>query len=243
MTVLSLLLAGPLQSWGSESRFTTRATDDAPTKSGVLGLLAAARGQRRTDPIEDLLDIRFGVRIDQPGEILRDFQTARSLDGRKSMPLSQRFYRADARYLVGLDADRALLEGLVDALLHPVYPLYLGRRSCPPSEPLVPTLHETSLERFLLDEPWQAAPWWKREQKRRLRHDPIRLQYRIDAEGWTGDLGEHQGDITVRDIPLSFDPEHRQYGWRSVRHGWIDVGEVEPPSDATPSHDPMAAVD
>lgn len=239
MTVLSLLLAGPMQSWGSESRFTTRATDDAPTKSGVLGLLAAARGQRRTDPIEDLLQIRFGVRIDQPGEILRDFQTARSLDGRTSMPLSQRYYRADARYLVGLEADRELLEALAEELAHPVYPLYLGRRSCPPSEPLVPKLHEVSLERFLLKEPWQAAPWWKK----RLAHDPIQLQYRVDAVGWTGELGDHQGEITVRDIPLSFDPEHRQYGWRAVRHGWIGLDEVEPPSDAAPSHDPMAAVD
>ncbi len=239
MTVLSLLLAAPLQAWGSESRFTTRATDDAPTKSGIIGLLAAAKGLRRTDPIEDLTGLRFGVRIDQPGQILRDFQTARSLDGRDAMPLSQRFYRADARYVVGLEAGDELLTGLADAISNPVYPLYLGRRSCPPSEPLRPVLHEVSLERFLLDEPWQAAEWWKR----RLRHDPIRVEYRIDADGWTGEIPDHEGDTTQRDDPISFDPEHRQYGWRTVRHGWIDLAGAEPPPAAELGHDPLAMLE
>ena len=51
MTVLLLRLAGPLQSWGVKSRFTVRATELAPTKSGIIGMLAAAVGRRRTDPI------------------------------------------------------------------------------------------------------------------------------------------------------------------------------------------------
>ena len=79
MTVLLLRLAGPLQSWGDSSRFTTRATRREPTKSGVIGLLAAAQGRRRTDSIEDLLTLRFGVRTDQPGSVVRDFQTAMDL--------------------------------------------------------------------------------------------------------------------------------------------------------------------
>ena len=78
MTVLLLRLAGPLQSWGVKSRFTVRATELAPTKSGIIGMLAAAVGRRRTDPIEDLLSLRFGVRKDQPGRVIRDFHTART---------------------------------------------------------------------------------------------------------------------------------------------------------------------
>ena len=54
MTVLLLRLAGPMQAWGVKSRFTVRSTELAPTKSGVIGMLAAATGRRRTDPIEDL---------------------------------------------------------------------------------------------------------------------------------------------------------------------------------------------
>ena len=76
MTVVAFRLAGPLQSWGSRSRFVRRETEKAPTKSGVLGLVAAAKGIRRTDPLESLLGLRFGVRVDQPGQLVRDFQTA-----------------------------------------------------------------------------------------------------------------------------------------------------------------------
>lgn len=241
MTVLVLTLAGPLQAWGSSSRFATRGTDDAPTKSGIIGMLAAARGLRRSDPLEDLMGIRFGVRIDQPGELLRDFQAARSLDGRQSMPLSYRYYRTDARYLVGLQADRTLLETLVGALLHPVFPLYLGRRSCPPSEPLAPRLRETSLERVLLDEPWQAATWWRKK----LAYDPVSLEFRIDAEGDAdpdAGLPLLPGELTARDEPISFDPEHRQYGWRTVRHGWIPLSGGGPPPVESLDHDAMKAL-
>ena len=42
MSVLLLQLAGPLQSWGAASRFARRSTENAPTKSGLVGLLAAA---------------------------------------------------------------------------------------------------------------------------------------------------------------------------------------------------------
>ena len=87
MTVLLLRLAAPLQSWGTGSRFVRRNTDRMPSRSGVIGLLAAAHGRRRTDPIEDLLDLRIGVRIEQPGRLERDFQTARSRDGATAMPL------------------------------------------------------------------------------------------------------------------------------------------------------------
>lgn len=238
MTVLVLTLAGPLQAWGSSSRFTTRATDDAPTKSGVIGLLAAARGLRRTDPLEDLLELRFGVRLDQPGELLRDFQTARSLDGNASMPLSYRFYRADARYLVALEAEERLVQSLVDALTSPVYPLYLGRRSCPPSEPILPKVRDVSLERVLLDEPWCAASWWKRR-----RQAEARLEFRMDAVGASGELDEYVlGETVQRDEPVSFDPALRQYGWRTVQHGWIPVAGTPAPSAAAPSHDPMGVV-
>ena len=75
MAVLLLKLAGPLQSWGSASRFTDRGTQHEPTKSGVVGLLAAALGRRRTASVDDLASLRFGVRIDQPGTLQDDFQT------------------------------------------------------------------------------------------------------------------------------------------------------------------------
>ena len=49
MAVLLLRLAGPMQSWGTQSRFTHRDTDLEPSKSGVIGLLCAAMGKPRDD--------------------------------------------------------------------------------------------------------------------------------------------------------------------------------------------------
>lgn len=239
MTVLALTLAGPLQAWGSSSRFTTRSTDDAPTKSGIVGLLAAAKGLRRTDSLEEFLGLRLAVRIDQPGELVRDFQTARSLDERRVMPLSYRFYRGDARYLVGVEADPSLLEGFADALRRPAFPLYLGRRSCPPSLPLAPTLRDGDLEDLLLDEPWVAAPWWRR----RRPDGDARVEFRVDT-GVSDDFRTRyvQGEDVVRDEPLSFDPELRQYDWRTVLRGWLPIAGADAPPSTPPAHDPFLAV-
>ena len=44
MAVLMLRLAAPMQSWGTDSKFEVRKTNREPTKSGVVGLLAAALG-------------------------------------------------------------------------------------------------------------------------------------------------------------------------------------------------------
>ena len=82
MATLLLRLAAPLQSWGSDSKFETRKTDREPTKSGVVGLLAAALGLRRddTEGLARLNGLRFAVRADQEGSLLVDFHTAKSRD-------------------------------------------------------------------------------------------------------------------------------------------------------------------
>src|SRR5690606_17383929 len=59
-----------------------RDTDpERPTKSGVIGLLAAADGHHRDEPttdyadalsLADLAQLRYGVRADRPGVLIRD---------------------------------------------------------------------------------------------------------------------------------------------------------------------------
>lgn len=49
---LALLLDGPLQSWGYASRFERRTTALHPTRSGVLGITAAALGIDKHEPDE-----------------------------------------------------------------------------------------------------------------------------------------------------------------------------------------------
>lgn len=206
MSVLLLRLSGPLQSWGSRSRFSRRLTEAQPTKSGVLGLLAAAQGRRRTDSIEDLLELSFGVRIDQPGTIVRDFQTARSLDGKDSMPLSERYYLADAVFLAAIEGDADLVAGFDAALRAPTFPLYLGRRSCPPAGPVTLGVRPGTVREALKAEGWAAA----RHHQRATASPRVRLEIVLDAEAGTPWTESYQ------DTPLSFDPERRAYALRGV---------------------------
>lgn len=118
MATLLLRLAAPLQSWGSDSKFETRKTDREPTKSGVVGLLAAALGLRRddTEGLARLNGLRFAVRADQEGSLLVDFHTAKSRD---TSYVTYRHYLQDAVFLAGLESeDEALLRELEAALRH-----------------------------------------------------------------------------------------------------------------------------
>ena len=159
MATLLLRLAAPLQSWGADSKFETRKTNREPTKSGVIGLLAAALGLRRDDAagLARLNGLHFAVRADREGSLLVDFHTANREEDRKKGKapyVTYRHYLQDAVFLVGLESeDTALLQELETALKHPVYPLYLGRRSCPPTLPLCLGLRVGKLQDTLRAEP------------------------------------------------------------------------------------------
>ncbi|WP_371790696.1 type I-E CRISPR-associated protein Cas5/CasD [Streptomyces sp. NBC_01471] len=242
MSVLLLQLAGPLQSWGSAARFTRRTTENAPTKSGVLGLVAAAQGRARDADISDLAALEFGVRVDQPGTRLRDFQTAHHADSGKAMPLSERFYLADAVFVAGLAGDPKLINALYRALLDPVFLPYLGRRSCPPSQPItMAEPRETGLEQALQEAEWKASKWYQ-DQRAALSHRrtgsvsrPEQLEILLDCPG-----GETP-DSTLRDLPLSFDPRHRQYALRGIRGGHVPAPPDSPTAASQPPpHDPTS---
>ncbi len=240
MSTIVLRLAGPLQAWGSRSRFVRRTTNTEPTKSGVLGLVAAAQGIRRTDPLESLLGLRFGVRVDQPGQLLRDFQTAqRPETGRdgttrwKSLPLSHRYYMSDAVYLAVLEGDAQLLEGIDDALRRPAFPLFLGRRSCPPAGPLAMGLREGDLETTLAAEPWLAGA----HEQRRHRETVVRLAVARDARD------DEAPTELIQDIPISFDPNHRQHAWRPVLREYVEVPNPHGVNEPRSEHDPMTVLE
>lgn len=143
MATLLLRLQGPIQSWGTTSRFDERDTQLEPSKSGVLGLACAALGRDRAEPVKDLAALRMGVRADREGVPLRDYQTATGVliasSGKPDLGrtvISPRYYLADAVFLVGLEGDRDLLARVHQALESPVWPLALGRKSCVPSMPV-----------------------------------------------------------------------------------------------------------
>ncbi|MCH0564824.1 type I-E CRISPR-associated protein Cas5/CasD [Streptomyces sp. MUM 2J] len=235
-SVLALRLAGPLQSWGASSRFTRRTTESAPTKSGVVGLLAAAAGIERGDDarLAPLAQLRFGVRIDQPGTRIRDFHTAHHGVTGTSMPLSERFYLADAVFLAAVEGDHTLLTGLHDALRAPAYPPCLGRRSCPPSEPVDLGLHQDArLQDVLESTSWQASAWYRR---RRPAPKTLTVLREPDA-----DESAQTADV-LRDQPISYNAARRQHALRSV----VTHPVTTPvPAGGGPQgvHEPFAALD
>ncbi|WP_037364602.1 type I-E CRISPR-associated protein Cas5/CasD [Amycolatopsis orientalis] len=239
MSVVALRLAGPLQSWGAGSRFVRRATEREPTKSGVIGLVAAAYGLRRTDPLEDLLGLRLGVRVDQPGQLMRDFQTAqrakRERDGSltwHSLPLSHRYYLTDAAFLAVLEGDRSLVESIDQAIRAPQFPLYLGRRSCPPAGPIALGVTDDDLHTALATWSWQAGSAVQRQHRERV----VRLAIMRDAAP-----GE-PGTESMRDAPVSFDPNRREYAWRPVTRGSVEIANPHGVVDPSTEHNPMSAL-
>jgi len=208
VAVLRLRLAGPQQSWGVQSRFRVRDTALEPTKSGVVGLLAAALGRPRTADVTDLGRLRFGVRVDRPGVLRRDYQTAggdqagrgygvATVKGGLTTAESERYYLADADFLVGLAGDRPLLAACRAALRRPRWPLFLGRRAFVPAEPvLLPGdeswVEEEDLEAALLEYPWPRAGLLVPERDR-----PAALRFVVEAGAEAGWAGETRPDQPV----------------------------------------------
>ncbi|MGJ3509024.1 type I-E CRISPR-associated protein Cas5/CasD [Enemella sp. A6] len=234
MSVLILRLAGPLQSWGAASRFNRRATEPFPTKSGIVGLLAAAQGRRRADEIEDLLGLELAVRTDQRGQPLRDFHTAHHPVSGAAMPLTERFYWSDAVFTAYVGGPDPVLEGLDEALRDPRYPLYLGRRSCVPEGRMVLGRHEGDVATAVRETPWAAGFSGRRKAAREV---SVRLPVQADVSVFAGE----QPSREINDVPLSFDPHHRQYRSRMVveTHVVVPTGN-KIPSEGVAEHDPMA---
>lgn len=210
MSTLLLRLAAPMQSWGDSSKFEIRGTGREPTKSGVIGMLAAALGISRedSDALIRLNALHFGIRVDREGKLLRDFHIAINS---KTSYVTYRDYLSDAVFLAGLETDETVfLEQLEYALTHPVYPLYLGRRSCPVTLPLVLGIRETSLADALRNEPPLA--------------DRIPQNMRIQYDAPSGNPMQRR-----QDVPQSFSVRRRIYGYRVVAEEII-----------TTEHDPMA---
>ncbi len=225
---LLLRLEGPLQSWGYRSRFRDRDTGLEPTKSGVIGLLCCALGRRRDQDIADLRALRMHVRVERPGQLLREFQTAgagnfrgskqyyapKSGGGKGTAPvLMDKHYLQDACFLVALEGDMELLKVLNNALNDPVWPLNLGRKSCPPATPLVVQLLQRE----------EATNWVNRKWLTDLReYEPKKGTKRLVAEL---PMGNFEGDPR-QDVPMSWPDRHtREYATRYVHASIVEVTE------------------
>lgn len=216
MSTLLLRFAGPLQAWGADSRFDVRRTNREPTKSGVIGLIASALGLCRDAPLDELNRLRFGVRVDREGVLLRDLHTVRK--DKNTSYMTTRYYLSDAVFLIGLHSDdEALMQRLEHAVRNPAHPLFLGRRSCPPEGRVCLGLRQMPLEEALKSEPSLIPP------KPSKPGEPQRARIVLD---------DPHGTARLNDLPVSFSPYNRQYAYRAAREMW----NTFPANDA---HDPM----
>jgi CRISPR system Cascade subunit CasD len=262
MSTLLLRFAAPLQSWGVDSKFDRRSTGRSPSKSGVVGLCAAALGIRRNDAdaddrIAEIAKLKFGVRIDKPGKLIKDFHMAhgeafwdpknrtkidRGKKSKKSPKDSKepkndnayrtnRYYLSDAVFLVGLEGDEDLLQRIDKAINSPMFPLYLGRRSCPPegqmSLKIVPDNIEEALEK------WPLLASSRRNRRWHSEDDS-------DYEPLTIVIDSDSGCDFRSDFPISFSPMHRKYDSR-----FVNEYHVLPPAtgQADSEHDAFAELE
>ncbi len=161
-------LYGPIASWGDIAVGVQRPSFDHPSKSAIMGLLAAALGIKRNEEEKHTALVNsynFAVMINSSGILLRDYHTVQvpsqsiikkqkhvltrkdELDfppNELNTVISSRDYYCDSVYTVCLwcrNGEPAYaLRLLKDKILEPEFTLYLGRKSCPLSLPLQPEI-------------------------------------------------------------------------------------------------------
>lgn len=261
-SALVLKFSGPLQSWGSTSRYNQRCTDAQPTKSGVVGLLAAAEGRRRGAPLDDLTGLAVGVRVDQPGSILVDYHTAADFRGepllaaavnakgkqRKTSPkkftaVTTRQYLQDAVFVVAVSGTHGLIRTLAEAVSAPKFPLSLGRRSCVPAgKLLVNNPNDEPIWTTTASEPnspdlkglLEDVPWQASSHHKRTFEGQEKVGLSVTVD-------DPAGLDIARDVPLSFASHHRGMLPRSVKHHWVNIATgFDPVSNAHDTHEPFS---
>ena len=218
MNTLLIRLSAPMQSWGTQSRFTMRDTGLEPSKSGVIGLLCAAMGIDREDDegLRPLANLRMGVRVDREGLLRVDYHTAgkggylraNGILEKKDLIVSNRYYLANAVFLVGLESsDLALLERVQAVLQRPVWSLFLGRKAFVPSEPI--PLDNGLRTGETLEHALQNYSCLREPEKEKLRVI----------------LEDQNGSIVRSDQPISFARSARKFAPRRVRVEFVPAPE------------------
>lgn len=217
--ILIFKLTGPMQSWGVNSRWNFRDTSPEPTKSGLIGLFACAMGYKANDKrIETEIDnkLKIGVRIDRPGVITTDFHTVMGEHTiatgkvKTHTELTYRSYIEDATFSIAVTGPLDLLKKIQDALKKPKWPIFLGRKSCIPTIPVLGIIISefTSLKHAL-----ETIPWNKMTPK-----DVIPKELKCVIEDEEGTL--------IRKDALRVNPA-RIYGIRRVSEYWVPIPVIK----------------
>lgn len=225
---LALCFDAPMQSWGIRSHGIIRDTMTEPTKSGVVGLLAAALGIERTDnaAIAELARLRLAVRVDRDGIMERDYHTTQNVPttlgtGHRTV-VSERYYLADAVFLVVLEGEERLLTGVAAAVQDPVWQLFFGRKAYVPSRPLVPpgvAPDPRSAEDLLAAHEWlEVSPQVIAGERRKSERVGLRTVVECAPN--------HEGAEFRYDQPVSFADGNRSFTSRAVTVGEVPLTDL-----------------
>ncbi|KKN25413.1 hypothetical protein LCGC14_0885030 [marine sediment metagenome] len=229
--LLHLRLEGPMQSWGTRGRWNVRDTAMEPTKSGIIGLIACAMGCKRNDPqLEELSQkLTIGVRVEKPGKIEVDYHTVSrwqyinnrltisplktaegKYDKRKTTELIYKSYIQDSSFLVLVAGPLNLLKKIEGAFQDPKWPVYLGRKSCPPIRPVLEKLTQlySSVKDALCEIPWSCEDINYTK--------PPKIRCIID---------DIEGTMQRQDV-IQINPA-RLYGMRRVSEFWVETPSLQ----------------
>jgi CRISPR system Cascade subunit CasD len=235
MSFLTVRLSAPLMALQGPRIDGEPQSLPIPTRSLLTGLFGSALGYGRGDheKLQGLQDnIRVAVVVHRNGIEINDYQIAdlsksymrgpmwssgtsvveREGSQTRGLRQQERPYRADADMTAIVDVQTGCsvtAEQMLDALDHPVHPLFIGRNSCPPASRLAGRVFEaTSLEAATLA----------------VARDHSGEIY-LPAEAATPAWG---------DLPLSI-PGRRD--WASFRHAGADLYVIRqrPPSSSVPA--------
>lgn len=210
---LALRLEGPLQSWGFDSLYNRRNTGLMPTKSAIAGICCAALGLSRGSDGEQKLLASFvktkmtaiaiprnGVKGEFPVRRLQDYHTVqntKTAEGKnKDCHITHRQYLADASFGVLLEGDASLLKMIAAALENPAWGVWLGRKSCIPTAPVLAGLRSNREEALTLLIGNRALESFTRHE---------------EVENFA------DGKDSLPDMPVSFASERRSFSPRRVK--------------------------
>ena len=183
----------------------------------MIGLLAACLGYRRDEAenLRELSKLKFAVRIDQDGTLLRDYHIARShkdTGAELRTYVTNRYYLEDALFVVALSGMDELIDTLTKAIKSPYFQPFMGRRSLPvPVDFFLGVSAEDILD-SLRNLPWQAAPWYKKKKRKQGIGEKISLEVYADEEILKDE--KISRSKLRRDIPISFSQKGRQFAFR-----------------------------
>jgi len=168
------------------------------------------------DRLPHLNALRLGVRIDRSGIRRWDYQTVGARTGltmargglKTGAPgtmVTRREYLADASFLVALQGEPAMIEKVREALESPKWPVFLGRKSFPPTRPIF----DGSVPCEDLPSAFRRRPWRPRcagDERPAEDGVPCLIEWRpADA----GDIAPADAEVWY-DVPVSFDPPVHQ---------------------------------